>query len=378
MNITFKNITRVFFVSALSVLALSSCSKWTEPEPVKYEYLTLEQKNPELYKAYMESLREYRDSEHKVLIAKFDNSAATPSGRAEHINCVPDSTDYVVLTNPTEISSQLLSDMKDLQVNKRTKVLGQISIADILKDYKAYREKWLEDHAPKPELAQAPVEEEVTPEEPDAPVDVMLDFDGFIKEKMPVLLEPFEKYPYDGINLIFNGKNPESLNAENLEIAKAEQSAFFTPVIEWLNKDENRLFFLEGDAHYIVIDEKPSLMADFILVPAQSAMVPSEFTHVVNKMIIEKNVPSDKIIVVVTTISINDPTIKEGHFSVLKPDGSEMTAIEGAAYWANGSFDSFIPRGIAVEHAQNDYYDLKKVYSETRSAISIMNPSPIK
>ena len=366
MNISFKNITRAFFVSALSVAFLSGCSKWTEPKSIKFEYLTLEQKNPELFQAYMESLREYRDSDHKVVIAKFDNSSSTPSGRAEHINCVPDSVDYVVLVNPSEVSDQLLADMEDLQVNKKTEVFGQISISDILESYKLYKEQWMENHSDDPAA------------EGDVEVEEMLSYDAFISQQMPLLMEPFKKYPFDGINIIYYGQNPENLTEEKAEVAKTEQQAFFSPIMEWVNAKEGRKYFIEGTPQYLLLEDDLASKAEFILVPAQSAQVLSEFTHVVNKVLSEKNVPSDKIVVVVTTIDLNDPTIKNGHFSDVHSDGSSMTAIEGAAFWSVSTYKNITPRGIAIDHAQNDYFNLKMVYSETRSAISIMNPSPLK
>ena len=99
--------------AGVCLLALAGCSEWTEPQSVDLNVPTLESQNPELYAQYLQSLKEYRDSEHKVMIAKFDNVPGAPAGRAEHINCLPDSVDYVILNNPDNLSRTILSEMKE-------------------------------------------------------------------------------------------------------------------------------------------------------------------------------------------------------------------------------------------------------------------------
>jgi hypothetical protein len=88
-----------------------SCSDWTDTEPVDVDYETLKSKNPDLYEAYMESIRAYHATDHQVLIAKFDNKSGAPSGRADHINCLPDSVDYVILKNADSLSDAIVSEM---------------------------------------------------------------------------------------------------------------------------------------------------------------------------------------------------------------------------------------------------------------------------
>lgn len=359
MNTSLKHNIRLLFVSVLSVCAVAGCSEWTEPESVKFEYLTLEQKNPELYKAYMESLREYHNSDRNILIAKFDNKQSATLGMSDHINSFPDSVDMVILTNNEDLTETLLKDMRDLQVNKNIKVLAQIDYDGILADYKVYKE----------EMQDAEVSEAES---------TIMAFSEFIAEKMTKLMSVFGKYPYDGLNVIYNSLNPESCNEEDLVVLKKEQTAFFAPIIDWLANNPEKIFTLEGTPQNILVDGNLLVNADYILIQAQSAMVYSEFSHQVQKVIKGTEVPSDRIVVVVTTVSLDDPSIKNGHFSITDENGDAMSAIQGAAYWVNASYDSFIPRGVAVDHAQNDYFNKKSDYYELRQAISIMNPSPIK
>ena len=79
-----NNILKTIALSAAVLLSAAACSKWTEQQPVDFNYLTIEDKNPELYAAYMQSIRDYHATEHQVLIARYDNKAGVPAGRADH------------------------------------------------------------------------------------------------------------------------------------------------------------------------------------------------------------------------------------------------------------------------------------------------------
>ena len=352
MDMICRNKMKPLLLLGLSGMLLAGCSDWTRPEPIPFRYVKLEEKNPGLYQDYMESLRDYHESERKLLIAKFDNVSQRPSGRSEHVNCLPDSTDYVILTSVSSMSEFLQKDLADLQTNKGTKVLAQVDVNELTEKYKLYVEE--------------KAEEEVMP------------FSQYISQEMPAWMEAFGQYDYDGINVLWTGRNPESCIPQMLEELKAEQTAFLTPLLDWLDAHEGKLFFLEGSPQYLLLDRPVAKEADYILVPALSARTSAEFTHQVNKVLMEGNVPVDRIVLVVTTPSLTDPSLPEGHFSERNPDGTEMSAIVGGAHWVNGVYESFLPKGLAVAHAQNDYFDLNKTFSEIRSAISIMNPSPIK
>ena len=70
--------------------------------------------------------------------------------------------------------------------------------------------------------------------------------------------------------------------------------------------------------------------------------------------------------------------VSDGKFSGTVRNGKEMTAILGGAGWTAKTSSGVVKAGIAVENAQNDYFNLSEVYYNIREAISIMNPSPIK
>ena len=136
MTIKDNKLAKAVLGSAV-VLLMASCSDWTETESVNIKYPDLKTDAPELYEQYMQSLRDYRGSDHKVVIAKFDNKATAPAGQAEHINALPDSIDYVILQNPDKLSAEIQAEMKEVRAVKGMKVLYEISCSDIIASYKA-------------------------------------------------------------------------------------------------------------------------------------------------------------------------------------------------------------------------------------------------
>ena len=99
-----KHIIQYIAYSAVcaAVLLMSSCD--TDVEPVEINQPGIEHQNPELYQNYLAGIRAYKASSHKIMMAWFDNSQAVPFTQAQHINAVPDSVDYVVLTNPGTVT----------------------------------------------------------------------------------------------------------------------------------------------------------------------------------------------------------------------------------------------------------------------------------
>jgi hypothetical protein len=85
-----------------------------------------------------------------------------------------------------------------------------------------------------------------------------------------------------------------------------------------------------------------------------------------------KGVPADKFIIGVTALDVTDETATAGLFT------GESSAIVGAARWAVTPDSRVTKKGICVNHAQFDYYNIQHVYSQIGAAISIMNPSPVK
>ena len=367
MKITY-NTLKCLLTSVLAAVAFAGCAEWTEPESVDFHYTSLEEKNPELYKAYFQSVRDYRDSDHKVVIAKFDNKATTPAGRAEHITCLPDSVDYIILNNPADLSPVIMAEMDEARTLKGQKVLYQIEYKAIENEYKSYAEAWNDAHPPVEGEEAAPVD----------PADTLISLNNYVSEAVKARTAYLSEYGYDGVNIVFSTKNPASCTEEALAELKTAQAAFLAPIAEAIAANPDALVFFEGTPQFVLENAEIVENADYLIIPATTAVNESELSYELGLVNRYGNIPADRFIVSVTVRSLEDPTLTDGTFSGLDRKGREKTAIIGAAEWTAKPVPGVVKAGIAVENAQNDYYNLSLVYYSIREAISIMNPSPIK
>ncbi len=367
-----KTYMKSILAFAAALLALSSCSKWTETESLPFIYETLESKNPQLYEAYLSSVRAYHTTEHQVLIAKFDNKEAVPSGRADHLTCLPDSVDYVILNNPAAVNEVILSEVGEIREKKGIKSLINVSYDAIRSNVEGSIASEIEaidaEFAALDEEAQAARAEEFTARKEEAAA--VERYQEMVKTQTQEALAQAEKTGVDGVNFIFNGPNPLALNDEKKAKETARQEPFFTQVNEWMTAHPNALVFFEGTPAFVLIETSVVEAARYIIVPALSVINVSGFEYAVS-LSMGEGVPTDRFVIGVTAIDLTDPANTNGIFG-------EGTAIVGAANWAVTPMQAYQKAGICVDHAQFDYYDITNVYSQINEAISIMNPSPAK
>lgn len=341
-----NKIIKTISLFAVVALAAVSCNKWTSQEPVGFKYTTLEEKNPALYQQYLESVRAYRASDHKVTIARVDNIATTPVGRADHLNALPDSVDFIVLNSPV-VSEAVLAEAKTLLETKVQKTLLSIDYTAIDKAYQLYVEDF------EGEEGEEPISEE-----------------EFIGDAVKEFLTVFEKTQLEGILASYNGKNPASLTSADSTVVKSLQSAFFAPIVARI-ASTGKTFFFEGIARNLILDEDVLGLAKYIIVPVESKTSALAIDNAVLNTLAPQ-VPADKIVAGVTALDVTDKQATDGLFS------GESSAAVGAAYWAATPSADYTKCGICVNHAQFDYYHIGADYCEIRKAISVMNPSPIK
>lgn len=361
--------------AGVCLLALAGCSEWTEPQSVDLNVPTLESQNPELYAQYLQSLKEYRDSEHKVMIAKFDNVPGAPAGRAEHINCLPDSVDYVILNNPDNLSRTILSEMKEIRQDKGMKTLYAVNYDAIEDEYAVYVEEWNATHTP-----EVPDEGEETQdaesgevvETPEEPAEQPQSFDEFLGERTDYYLSLCDKYGYDGIVAGYTGIFPESLQEDAKAELLASQTVFFDKIKAWKESHPESLFFFEGMPVNMLYDTALLDSCDYIIVDAASVSTAEALTFTVI-MAFPDGLAGKRIIVGVTMPSMTDETDESGYFTAA--DGSQIYAVTGAADWIVRGDTDIDKAGLCVDHAQYDYFDVNRTYRYIRSAIGVMNPS---
>ena len=120
------NMNRRFaLLSLAALLALGGCSEWTDMESV-----TIKEPQVEKSEAYMQAIRDYKASEHKVLIGWFDN-VALPGDRSQHLTVLPDSIDIVVLQHPELITEALAAEAAEIRTRMGTRTLCSVSFAEL-------------------------------------------------------------------------------------------------------------------------------------------------------------------------------------------------------------------------------------------------------
>ena len=122
---------------SFSVIQFIGCSEWTEQESLTVKEPDIEEQNPELYAQYLENLKIYKNSNHKIVCTWFDNSVKTPVTRAHHLSAIPDSIDIVDMMYPDELYDWEISEMEAIRNDKGTKVIYTLSYPEIEALYNA-------------------------------------------------------------------------------------------------------------------------------------------------------------------------------------------------------------------------------------------------
>lgn len=85
-------------IGICGVLLFAACD--TDIEPVDQRFVTPETQDPALWAQYMTCLAEYKQSEHYMTYARFDNAPERISSEKDCLRSMPDSLDIVALVNP--------------------------------------------------------------------------------------------------------------------------------------------------------------------------------------------------------------------------------------------------------------------------------------
>ena len=121
-----KRIT--FLILLIACTASTACSDWTDTEAVKNTVIKPWEQGPELWAQYTEALRAYKQREHFLVIAHFDNAPAVATGEKDFLRGLPDSLDFVILTNAANFSKHDAEDLPTLH-EKGTKALYRVDYA---------------------------------------------------------------------------------------------------------------------------------------------------------------------------------------------------------------------------------------------------------
>lgn len=118
-----RNIAHYLLALALLVaFGASSCSDWTEEEPVKQDIVKPGDQDPEKYAQYLETLRSYKKSDHYLVFARMNNAPEISVSERDFLRSMPDSLDVVSLRYGDRISDYDVEDIPLVQ-KKGTRIL---------------------------------------------------------------------------------------------------------------------------------------------------------------------------------------------------------------------------------------------------------------
>lgn len=340
---------KINILSLLTVvfaLFLSSCSDWTETESVAIVEPDIKKQNPELYGRYLDNLKAYKASDHKVLYAWFNNSEKVPFNRSQHVENLPDSIDVVVLTHPDNLTDSELSEINTLRNDKGTKFFFPFSYDAVKLKYDTMLKEWEEAG-------------KVTPEPKG--------FAFFLTDTLQYTFKVADKYDYDGIVFRFNGKSLIHLDVKQKEEQTLLEDLFIGIIRAWMNNDKDKIVVFEGKPQNLL--NKPFLQeCRHIVLPMPVATNASNIMYNVLSAC-EEGVPVDRFVITTETTSVDPADTKTGYWT----DGTR--SLISTATWAAASYNDFSIAGLAVYSVNNDYFNLQHVYGFTKAAIDILNPS---
>lgn len=317
--------------------SFTACSDWTENKSIDIETPTLEELYPEAYAKYLENLVAYKEGDHKVTYAWFDNSEKVPFSRVHHMVDAPDSLDVIALMYPDQLASFELEEMKQVR-RKGTKVVYTISFDQIVKAY----DEQVKDGALEPGNLTHYLSSELTKQ-----IGYASHFDGMIAG--------------------YKGTNPIYLSPEEKEELLNLQNSFFGAIQTWKSSHASALLSFQGYPENL-IEQTILSECKHIILATEKATDVAHLSLAARLAMAAQDVPTDRFVVAVTTTSMDTSDKNTGYF------GSDRSITE-AAYWATIREDSYVRAGIAIDQVQRDYFTSRKIYGFTREAINIMNPA---
>ncbi len=327
----------ILLTAILSIMV--ACQDWNQVYPLRIKQQDIERQNPELYAEYLKDLRAYKASDHHVTFGWFDNSVKNVVSQGQHVLSVPDSLDYLVLTNPGNLVEREVAEIKNIQRTKGTKVVYDIDVEAIRFAYEKMEET-------KPAT-----------------------FNEFLQDSLGTAITFSKQYPYDGVIVSFQGKNRLHLTPAEIAEIDAREDLVFNAIRDWMDAGTGQEFIFKGLPQFIS-DTEILTKARYIILPTENSLSKSNLTLQFIEAI-EADVPKDKFIALANLTSYKLDEASFGYFA----DGSHSGI--GTAEWVLGSHSGFTVHGIGLLNLQYDYYNILKSYAKSRQVISILNP-PLK
>lgn len=359
-----------YFASAMMVAAFGSaftaCDDWTEPEHIDINYSTVD--GAENYPAYLENLRNYRKTDHKLVYAWVDLTAEGPKNQSERLTSLPDSIDVLVLSAPGEIHPVVINDMKTVREQKGMKLIYQVDFDAVKAEYTELCENLAKQRSDL-ELeyaAREDADDEAVKAELAEKLAALADpvFEDYILEHLTSSLNYANSVDVDGMMFAFDGKASNHLSAAELVEYKAQQLVFLGAARDWHKRNPKLSYDFLGQPQNI---SDKDLLNEFNMLFVRQGLEATStdiYTYYFN-MAQTEGVPADRLGMMATFTSLDPDDATTGVFA----DGS--IALKGFAKWVAGTDVAC----IGLKNVQNDYFNPAFAYPHVRAIIQAANPN---
>lgn len=324
----FKNIS---IMASATVMLLCGCSEWTQPENLNFRPLTPEEKDPAAYAEYLAAIREYKASEHNVMILTMEGTSEYPSSQNQHIMAMPDSADYVCVKIEDKLHEVIAAEIPAVLEKKGTKTLVSVDHAVINAAWTA-----LEDE--RVDKGEAPGTQE--------------ELAAFFTEQTEKLVARCNEYGFGGLMVSFQGTKAGA--------AGVAQAAFIEVIKKFHQENPEKELIFRGGARNIIDQEFLNEFKYIIVIAGEErklSLLPGRS--------LGSTAPKDRVIMELTVPSADEP------------EQVGMSPVEAAAWlWTEIENPSFTPRGLCVENAHDDYFCKDMAFKNIRAAITVLNTKP--
>ena len=324
----FKNIS---IMASATVMLLCGCSEWTQPENLNFRPLTPEEKDPAAYAEYLAAIREYKASEHNVMILTMEGTSEYPSSQNQHIMAMPDSADYVCVKIEDKLHEVIAAEIPAVLEKKGTKTLVSVDHAVINAAWTA-----LEDE--RVDKGEAPGTQE--------------ELAVFFTEQTEKLVARCNEYGFGGLMVSFQGTKAGA--------AGVAQAAFIEVIKKFHQENPEKELIFRGGARNIIDQEFLNEFKYIIVIAGEErklSLLPGRS--------LGSTAPKDRVIMELTVPSADEP------------EQVGMSPVEAAAWlWTEIENPSFTPRGLCVENAHDDYFCKDMAFKNIRAAITVLNTNP--
>ena len=342
-----------------AAIAVSACDDWTEIRSLDTES---QRPDPAVEARYEAAVREYRASDHQLVLGRFDNSVKIPALRSQHIDVLPDSIDLVILTRPDSLCQRELDEMQQMRTAYATEYLCEVTYSRIEALWEEAQQSGKEDENSDDQQAAAGTDGSQNGEsgaEPETD-----GFPAFCTEYVNYILGLCDKWGYEGVVVWFDGPSLDFAGESERARLEARREAFLEPVALWRESQTERRLLMGGSLD--LLEDRTLLQrCDFLLADGRQAEAMGAAAETFFRLE-NLGIPADRILL---AVSAPDDAGVGGVF------GSQ-SALTATAEWLLQPAASGRKAGMLVDNIQNDYFDTGLIFRNVRGAIDILNPSP--